>query len=50
MIADQPSPRDVVTEACEETLNAYSAKPSLVRSDGNGEEKERGGYAKRPVL
>ena len=39
MTADQPSPRGVVTETCEETLNAYSANPSLVRSDGNGEEK-----------
>ncbi|WP_295436393.1 hypothetical protein [uncultured Thiodictyon sp.] len=50
MSRDQPRPPDVVTETREETLNAYSAKPSLVRSDGNGEEKERSGYAKRPVL
>ena len=50
MTADQPSPRDVVTEACEETRNPYLPKPSLVRSDGNGEKKERGGYAKRPAL
>jgi hypothetical protein len=50
MSPDQPRPPDVVTETREETLNAYSAKPSLIRSDGNGEEKERSGYAKRPVL
>jgi len=50
MTADQPSPRDVVTEACEETRNPYLPKPSLVRIDGNDEKKERGGYAKRPAL
>lgn len=41
---------DPVATQREETLASYRAKPSQVRSDARGEDKERREYAKRPVL
>ncbi|MBK1724506.1 hypothetical protein [Thiocystis violacea] len=50
MNPDQPSPPDVVTETRERTLKVYRVDPGRIRSDHNGEEKERREYAERPIL